>query len=243
MQQSPININTCTQKTRTGHQLKKKWKTLDSLSAYNNGHGITVEAPFGQTIYEYKSYEVEAIKFHMKSEHQIDGHPFLMEMQVLHRAADGSLMNIAKLFELGPNNNKFLQDVHWYELPAKRGDRVSFTTSVSLIEEFPSDDADYWTYSGSLTAPPCTEGTVWVVMSSLGRMSTVQRDQSPYQKNFRPPQALYNRDVFFLSEGEDAFDVKFQYQTQWAGIAAIAPNLVITVTVGCATLASVLTLW
>jgi len=35
---------------------------------------------------------------------------------------------------------------------------------------------DYWSYEGSLTTPPCTEGIKWSVMKQVQSMSQAQLD-------------------------------------------------------------------
>jgi len=225
LEQSPVNIDTCTQKTRTGNQLQKKWITLENLQIENDGHNVVVLAPFGETIFEYNTYVVDSIAFHLQSEHQLDGHPFLMEMQVLHRnQATGTILNLAVMFQLGPDNNAFLESIHWYELPRVRGTSVSIAAVVDLYDALPAGSG-YYTYRGSVTAPPCTEGAIWVVMSDLNSMSGLQESQFPFENNFRPPQALNGRDIYFLSEGEDAFDVAYQYKTEWAAGSTISTSV------------------
>jgi carbonic anhydrase len=222
LEQSPVNIDTCTQKTRTGNQLQKKWVPLNQLEIYNNGLNVVIEAPFGETIFEYNTYQVESISFHLQSEHQLDGHPFLMEMQVKHtNKATKAILNLAIMFQLGPDNNPFLESIHWYELPRVRGTSVSIKAEVNLYDALPADQG-YYTYKGSITAPPCTEGAIWVVMRDLNSMSGLQESQFPFENNFRPPQAMNGRDVYFLSEGEDAFDVAYQYKTEWAAGSIIS---------------------
>lgn len=225
LEQSPVNLDTCTQVTRTGHQLQKRWTIQKGLDIENDGHNVIVRAPFGNTIFEYNQYTVNSIAFHLQSEHQLDGHPFLMEMQVLHTNAQGVILNLAVMFQLGPTDNDFLQAIHWYELPNTRGTKVQIAADVDLINAMP-ESPDYYTYRGSVTSPPCMEGAIWVIMSGLNSMSGKQEKEFPFHNNFRPPQALNGRSVFFLSEGEDAFDVAYQYKTEWAAGCTYSINLV-----------------
>jgi carbonic anhydrase len=44
---------------------------------------------------------------------------------------------------------------------------------IDLLSAMPPDRA-YWTYRGSLTKPPCTEGVTWVVLEQRARLSLEQ---------------------------------------------------------------------
>jgi carbonic anhydrase len=72
------------------------------------------------------------------------------------------------------------------------------------------DRRDYYTFAGSLTTPPCSEGVRWVVMRDSVHISKEQvaafralfveaGDTRPGAGNFRPPQALNGRKVSLMS--------------------------------------------
>ena len=60
----------------------------------------------------------------------------------------------------------------------------------------PSDHG-YFTFSGSLTTPPCTEGVTWYVLKSHATVSPQQIDAFAkiYPKNARPIQPTNGRDI------------------------------------------------
>merc|ERR1712134_234477 len=54
---------------------------------------------------------------------------------------------------------------------------------------------NYYTYDGSLTTPPCTEGIRWVVMQSTVTASNAQIANFPFHNNYRNPQNMYETEV------------------------------------------------
>ena len=61
----------------------------------------------------------------------------------------------------------------WQHLPKKAGATEKVTEMVSAAGLLPADRG-YWTFMGSLTAPPCTEGVRWFVFEQELSLS---RDQ------------------------------------------------------------------
>ena len=58
-------------------------------------------------------------------------------------------------------------------------------------------DTAYYTYMGSLTAPPCTEGVTWFVLKTPVEISAEQISAFAklYPHDVRPPQPLNGRVV------------------------------------------------
>lgn len=74
---------------------------------------------------------------------------------------------------------------------------------LSLL--MPEFSRDYFTYTGSLTFPPCTEGVRWVIKPEPLMISSRQVKKfrklcgcnGPMENNTRPVQNLANRDIFY----------------------------------------------
>jgi len=60
------------------------------------------------------------------------------------------------------------------------------------------EDKNYYTFEGSLTTPPCSEGVKWVILKQTMSISAEQlvQYQAVYPENARPLQPLNDREVF-----------------------------------------------
>jgi len=58
-------------------------------------------------------------------------------------------------------------------------------------------DRGYWTYTGSLTAPPCTEGVRWYVYQEPVAISPgqIKEFQTLFRVNSRPLQEVHGRKI------------------------------------------------
>jgi carbonic anhydrase len=65
---------------------------------------------------------------------------------------------------------------------------------LDLRDMMPSDES-YYTYSGTLTTPPCTHAVQFVIFKEPMEASTAQISyfESYYADNARPVQPLHNR--------------------------------------------------
>ncbi len=84
----------------------------------------------------------------------------------------------------------------WDWLPDQIGQEVSVPLRVHLTDILPHNTHHY-SYSGSLTIPPCTEGVQWIVLQEPIHIS--QQDVDRFVKiigyNARPVQPLGQREV------------------------------------------------
>lgn len=144
---------------------------------------------------EYSLVEIHA---HTPSEHTLDGDGFPMEMHLVHRGPTGKLAVAGVLFRLGRANPAVQQFID--AVPARAGDQNYPDTTLDLSGLLPSTLSHY-SYPGSLTTPPCTEGVRWLVMSEIQEASREQIDQistlTGSRANNRPVQPLGARTVTF----------------------------------------------
>jgi carbonic anhydrase len=139
-------------------------------------------------------FELESLHFNRPSEHRIDGRQFEMSAHLVHRDAQGQLAIVELLFDRGPANPG-VQTV-WNNLPLEQGQEVPARVTLPLQALLP-EDRRYYTYMGSLTTPPCTEGVRWVVMRQPVSLSAEQIELFAriYPMNARPVQQLAGRRI------------------------------------------------
>jgi carbonic anhydrase len=79
----------------------------------------------------------------------------------------------------------------------KNCDASNFAVARYVHQGLLPRDTSYYTYMGSLTAPPCTEGVTWFVLRTPVDISTeeINRFATLYPHDVRPPQPLNGRVV------------------------------------------------
>ena len=84
----------------------------------------------------------------------------------------------------------------WPHLPQKSGTTEKVTEMINPGGFFPADRG-YWTFAGSLTAPPCTEGVRWFVFENPITLSLEQLRAFSYifKVNSRPLQDAHGRRI------------------------------------------------
>ena len=185
--QSPIDIDNATVSPGVASNLTFSW-VAGAPEITNNGHTIQVNMPAGSKIaYAGKDYELLQFHFHAHSEHTVGGTAGKMELHLVHKAADGTLAVIGVMINDGTAEHAELKKV-LDNLPAKSGDKTSPAGVTVDANAFLPTDKSVWTYSGSLTTPPCTEGVSWVVMANSVETTAAQigKFTALYGDNFRP---------------------------------------------------------
>ncbi|MBY0517229.1 MAG: carbonic anhydrase family protein [Bacteriovoracaceae bacterium] len=163
------------------------------MSMVNNGHTIQVNYQMGSGLdFEGNSYNLKQFHFHSPSEHTLNLKQYPLEMHLVH-SGDKGLLVVGIFFKEGAKNEE-LQKV-WDKAPTQAGTSANYTDLISASHFMPASD-EFFTYEGSLTTPPCTEGVRWVVMAQPIEAS---REQLQFlQKtmgftNNRPLQSLDGR--------------------------------------------------
>ncbi len=165
------------------------------FSLIDNGHTVDVQLGPGSAIeLGGRRYELAGFHFHLPSEERVDGRGFEMSIHLVHRDAKGRLAIVALLAEEG-EEHRAVQQV-WNHLPLERHELVAAPIEFDPTTLLPPDRR-YYTYMGSLTTPPCTEGVLWIVLQQPIRISPEQRAifVRLYPMNARPVQPSSDRRI------------------------------------------------
>lgn len=188
--QSPINI---AEYMREDLPKLKIAYAPTTLHVANSGQGIGVvydpgsKFMSGETIYDLMQFSFEA-----PSENYVNGAPYAMEMQLIHQNEGGEIAVLSVMMKLGAPNPA-IQTI-WENIPEAGGrtDREDITLDMAALLP---ESGEYYTFTGSLTAPPCTEGVKWHVLKQPIEISLEQLNafQSVYGGKPRPVQPLNGR--------------------------------------------------
>lgn len=188
--QSPIDI-------RDGIKVELDSINFDykpvQFTVVDNGHTIQVNLSSGNYInVSGKSYELLQFHFHRPSEERINGKGFDMVAHLVHKDREGKLAVVAVLLEAG-QSQEIIQLV-WNNLPLEKNDPVKALSNIDLSKLLPAK-RDYYTYMGSLTTPPCSEGVLWLVLKQPMEISADQLAifSRLYPMNARPIQRSAGR--------------------------------------------------
>jgi carbonic anhydrase len=193
-EQSPIDIR--------GARLDKGLQPVEfhymasQITASNTGRTVQFIPPEGSNyiVVGGVRYDLVQFHFHHPGEEPVKGKISDMSLHLLHKSADGKFLVIA--VRLNEGNANAVMATLWPHLPAKVNTTQKVTELVNPAGLLPADRA-YWTYEGSLTAPPCTEGVRWIVYKQEVQIS---RDQlrsfaALYKMNTRMVQATRGRKI------------------------------------------------
>lgn len=188
--QSPIDI-------RDGMKVELEQISFDyhpsSFNVVDNGHTVQVGVSGGNYItVQNRMFELQQFHFHRPSEERINGKAFEMVVHLVHRDAEGRLAVLALLLERGAPQAT-IQTV-WNNLPLEKFETMQPTILLDPAEMLPVR-RDYYTYMGSMTEPPCSEGVLWLVMKQPVQASPAQMAlfSRLYPLNARPIQPANGR--------------------------------------------------
>ena len=189
--QSPVDIRGPFEKAT--NELKPSFKPA-TLKIVNNGHTLQVNVGNGsKTEINGESYELLQFHFHRPSEEHIEGKPMAMVAHFVHKSAAGKLAVIGVLLSEGAENESV--KMIWANAPKEEGpEKVVAESTLNPAAMLPKR-LHYYSFEGSLTTPPCTEGVTFYILKTPTTISRAQVDAFPFKMNARPVQPLNGRHI------------------------------------------------
>lgn len=193
--QSPIDIRTGSAKHEQLPRLTFDYRP-GPLHIIDNGHTVQVNVDPGSSVTVGSDrYALVQFHFHKPSEEALDGRHYAMVVHLVHRDVKGDLAVVAVLLKAGQDNP--LIATLWRNIPHEKGQEETLhAVTVSPGQMLPVN-RDYFTYTGSLTTPPCTENVRWFVLKTpkeIGLQQIIAFGKL-YKMNARPIQPLNKRAV------------------------------------------------
>jgi carbonic anhydrase len=173
MAQTPVNIVSANAVLAALPQIDFRYNTT-AFEVENTGHVVEVVYDAGSSIRLGRSvtdiYQLAQFHFHAPSEHTIDGKQYDAELHLVHKNILGQLVVVGVLLSKSDTTPSSIFDEILMTAPVtiETGTREGMVLNAnSLLPQ----DPDYFTYAGSLTTPPCTEGVRWFVMQTPVQVS------------------------------------------------------------------------
>jgi len=188
--QSPVDIEGTADKDLAA--LVPNYNVAGS-SILDNGHTVQVNFAQGDklTVGDH-IYALKQFHFHTPSENHISGKAFPMEVHLVHADEQGHLAVIGVMFTEGKANPTLTAMLA--EMPQGKNHEEALKEGLSAKGLLPAD-LDYYTFNGSLTTPPCTEGVTWLSLAHPIEASKEQINEMHVRlgNNNRPVQELHAR--------------------------------------------------
>jgi len=166
-----------------------------AFSVIDNGHTVQVNVAPGNSIdVGGRRFELLQFHFHRPSEERIDGRQFELSVHLVHKDSEGRQAVVGVL--LGKGAAQPVVQTVWNNLPLEKHQDIKARATLDPNDLLPQDRR-YYTYMGSLTTPPCSEGVQWLVMRQPVSATPEQIEifSRMYPMNARPLQNAAGRRI------------------------------------------------
>nr|AFV46144.1 cytoplasmic carbonic anydrase [Portunus trituberculatus] len=243
--QSPITIKRrgCPEDSRLS-KMRAAYADIRISELSNSGHSWKAQigsgrsslrgGPLGDDEYVLEQFHPHWGKTNERgSEHTIDGTCYPAELHLVHwnkskfssfaqaAASEGGLAVLGMFLAVGQEHPEMSKICNLLPFINYKGQAITVTDAVRP-ETFLPKNGSYYTYSGSLTTPPCYESVTWIVFEQPIQVFEAQLDafrrlksyhpcedcpqdelQGALVENYRPPCPLCDRVVRKYSDKEE----------------------------------------
>ncbi|KAG4428274.1 hypothetical protein IFR05_016244 [Cadophora sp. M221] len=176
--QSPINLSGAFSKVHVP-SFKYSTPALGTLSNWGYGPSYSLNGTSGAPSFTTNGTDYFLLGFHTHtpSDHTINGKSAPAELHLVHGDASGAAKGVLGFpLAIGAESAFFAQILGPEGAPNTTSNLLldNHAMDMSLAVKEGGNFKSYWTYRGSLTTPPCTEGKRWWVS---GKSLTVSQEQ------------------------------------------------------------------
>jgi len=179
--QSPIDINS-TIRTVTGSSFD--YPSEADFTMLNNGHSVDSTPAAHEDATAFRAtlggehYQLVGFHFHAPSEHKINGLAYPLEVHFVHRhVRTGGLAVFGIFFDItARQGDAFFLKMPFAELQEANDTREVDDINLSSIVKHVRSSRVF-SYSGSLTTPPCSEQVSWFVAERPLLISVAQYNE------------------------------------------------------------------
>ncbi len=194
--QSPIDIRTVQRIPYEPLHFRYHTQTLEVV---NDGRGVHVLSSGGSTLeLPGETFDLTSLHFHSPGETLINGVAAAAEVHLVHRSSTGRFAIVAVQIQPGRRTNQTLARIV-ERLPLHAGERLSYRqVGINPLLLLPADQG-YFTYTGSLANPPCSEPAAWYILAQPVGLDPEQIRRlaaAAGVNNVRPVQPLNGRSVY-----------------------------------------------
>jgi carbonic anhydrase len=184
-----------------GEDLDTTLEIGTSQTMVNTGHGLQINfhgKERERLTFAGKDYELVQFHFHSPSETLWHKQAFPLEIHFVHQGKDGAVAVLAVFVKGGAENPALKQILQ--HLPENEHKEYPVPgVSINPVDLLPADQR-YFSFQGSLTTPPCTEGLQWIAMPETITASPAQIleiRQTSNGTNARPVQPMNDRTLYY----------------------------------------------
>lgn len=190
-QQSPIHLTTAGGFSKT-HTPTFNYSTSTEGSLYNWGYGAAFSLTSNTTdlsgnpslTFDSETVYLKGWHIHAPADHTIDSVRSKAELHFVHATATGKERAVVA-FRIDPvdfgttANSTFFDSFPLSSIPSFKDVTTKVPLKLDLKQALTEiNNADtFWTYEGSLTSPPCTEGIRWFVAGTKMIVGTEQMQE------------------------------------------------------------------
>jgi len=192
--QSPVNLK-WSKPLASGGDVQLNYKPTPLKMIDNGLTLVAITEDAGSANLHGEDFKLTQVEFRTPSEHQLSGNSLPLEAQFVHKNKKGDLAILSVILIEGAENPEVGKI--WSMWPTTKNAETEVKNSEFNPMVLLPRKMTHYSYRGSLTVPPCTEGVKWFVLNTPVEVSKNQivGFRSHYSSNARPVQALKGRKV------------------------------------------------